>query len=241
MNVLLIEKNALLRETVKSLIENWRKEASVDDFESLEEIRIHQTSVKADIKANPKYELIIAKISDPKFSLEVTTQITNMMPDASIVCLVDTADRSVVQKIIRMGTKGIITSDTSSQEFTAVLELVMAGGVFVPSELYQNIEFGFDVPIQLNQSAPVNMCSLESETLSQLGLSARQIEVLELLCQGQSNKAISHEMCLSINTVKAHLTAIFKVLSVKNRTEAVSMFVKPVASMNNHQRTVSRF
>ena len=53
------------------------------------------------------------------------------------------------------------------------------------------------------------------------GLTARQMEVLRLLAVGKPNKVIARELALSEGTVKIHLSAIFRVLDVNNRTEAV--------------------
>ena len=53
------------------------------------------------------------------------------------------------------------------------------------------------------------------------GLTARQLEVLRLLALGKPNKVIARELGLSEGTVKIHLSAIFRVLDVNNRTEAV--------------------
>jgi len=52
-------------------------------------------------------------------------------------------------------------------------------------------------------------------------LTQRQLEVLARVCQGKTNKQIASELGLSEKTVKAHVTAIFKVLGVVNRTQAV--------------------
>jgi DNA-binding NarL/FixJ family response regulator len=52
-------------------------------------------------------------------------------------------------------------------------------------------------------------------------LTHRQREVLDRLCDGKSNKQIAYELGLSEGTVKIHITAIFRSLGVKNRTQAV--------------------
>jgi DNA-binding NarL/FixJ family response regulator len=54
-----------------------------------------------------------------------------------------------------------------------------------------------------------------------LGLTTRQIEVLALMAQGRTNKAISRTLKMAEPTVKNHITAILKALKVSNRTEAV--------------------
>jgi two-component system nitrate/nitrite response regulator NarL len=53
-------------------------------------------------------------------------------------------------------------------------------------------------------------------------LTERQTEVLRQLCRGLSNKEISRALDLSEKTTKSHITAIFKVLGVVNRTQAAS-------------------
>jgi DNA-binding CsgD family transcriptional regulator len=53
------------------------------------------------------------------------------------------------------------------------------------------------------------------------GLTPRQYEVLALLMQGKSNPQIAEALGLSPNTVKVHLVAIFRVLGVSSRTEAL--------------------
>ena len=54
-----------------------------------------------------------------------------------------------------------------------------------------------------------------------LGLTVRQVDVLEFMMQGKSNKGICRALNLAIPTIKNHVTAILKALKVTNRTEAV--------------------
>ena len=65
----------------------------------------------------------------------------------------------------------------------------------------------------LARPIPVGRCSTS--------LSERQREVLRYLLQGKPNKTISSKLDISENTVKAHLSAIFRALGARNRTEAV--------------------
>lgn len=52
-------------------------------------------------------------------------------------------------------------------------------------------------------------------------LSEREIEVLELICKGLSNKEIAEKLFISLSTVKTHINNIYKILDVKNRREAI--------------------
>jgi DNA-binding NarL/FixJ family response regulator len=57
--------------------------------------------------------------------------------------------------------------------------------------------------------------------LASLGISAREIDVLELLAEGCANKVVARRLGISPNTVKTHVTSLFEKLEANNRTEAV--------------------
>ena len=58
--------------------------------------------------------------------------------------------------------------------------------------------------------------------IAQLGISRREIEVLELLARGAPNKSIARSLAISPNTVKTHVASLYAKLEVSNRTEAVA-------------------
>lgn len=59
------------------------------------------------------------------------------------------------------------------------------------------------------------------EIITQLGLSKRELEVLELMAQGLSNHEIAERLFVSLNTIKTHCSRLFEKLEVKRRTQAV--------------------
>lgn len=58
--------------------------------------------------------------------------------------------------------------------------------------------------------------------IASLGVSAREIEVLELLAAGHANKVIARRLAISPNTVKTHVARLFEKLEVASRTQAIS-------------------
>lgn len=68
-----------------------------------------------------------------------------------------------------------------------------------------------------------NGAQLQPETKGrkELGLSAREMQVLYLIIQGRSGKEIADALTLSLNTVKSHTTAVLRALNVTTRTQAV--------------------
>jgi DNA-binding NarL/FixJ family response regulator len=91
------------------------------------------------------------------------------------------------------------------------LALIFSGGVYIPPEVLA----GRSAP------GPSKIRPGLRGSPADLGLTERQIEVLALLMQGKSNKAICRTLGLAEHTVKNYVTAILKALNVSNRTEAV--------------------
>jgi DNA-binding NarL/FixJ family response regulator len=112
-----------------------------------------------------------------------------------------------VTKALDLGALGFIPKSASRAVMVSALQLVFAGGIYVPPEILQK------APMSAPVSAPMSP--------SELGLTERQIDVLALMMQGKSNKAVCRELDLAEATVKNHVTAILRALKVTNRTEAV--------------------
>ena len=74
-----------------------------------------------------------------------------------------------------------------------------------------------------------------------MSLTARQRDVLAIMMQGKSNKAICRILKLAEPTVKNHVTAILKALQVANRTEAVIKVAKAAAASTSYTYTISGY
>ncbi|HLP56402.1 MAG TPA: LuxR C-terminal-related transcriptional regulator [Fluviicola sp.] len=69
--------------------------------------------------------------------------------------------------------------------------------------------------------SPSSDFQLNEAVLNQLGISKRELEVLELMAQGCSNQEIANRLFVSLNTVKTHSSRLFEKLEVSRRTQAV--------------------
>ena len=65
--------------------------------------------------------------------------------------------------------------------------------------------------------------SLNEDRLKDLGITKRELEILELMAQGMSNREIAEKLFVSENTVKTHSSRLFDKLSAKRRTQAVQI------------------
>jgi DNA-binding NarL/FixJ family response regulator len=117
-----------------------------------------------------------------------------------IVVLSGSEDRADMRRALNRGAMGFIPKSATAPVMLSALRLVLAGGVYVP-------------PAMVESSGSADDCA-------QRVLTPRQIDVLARVIEGQQNKAIAAALGLSEATVKAHVTALFKTLNVRNRTQA---------------------
>jgi len=125
---------------------------------------------------------------------------------------------------------GFVPKRASNETLQEALRLVMSGGIYVPP-----MSLGADStppPVaRSDDTMPAVMHIIgkaaagagyqTSATLTGLGLTPRQSDVLALLLQGKPNKLIARELSLSVETVKDHVAAVLRALGVNSRTQAV--------------------
>jgi two-component system nitrate/nitrite response regulator NarL len=130
-------------------------------------------------------------------------------PDLPVIVLSSSEDPGDVRNALAAGALGYIPKSATPQTLLSALQLVLSGNVYIP-------------PLMLNAASP-GAANPRSYGGGVASLSARQTDILSRICRGLSNKEISRELDLSEKTVKAHITAIFKVLNVVSRSQAASV------------------
>ena len=132
-----------------------------------------------------------------------------VVPGVPVVIVSAHEEPAQVRRAIALGASGYIPKSTPAATLLDALRLVLGGGVYVPPLLVRAVR-----PQATGGAAGA------AESASPEDLTQRQVDVLALLAQGKSNKAIARELDLSEKTVKAHVTAVFRALGVINRTQA---------------------
>lgn len=80
-----------------------------------------------------------------------------------------------------------------------------------------------EVIVEKEVFIPVPPFTLNEQRLQELGITTRELEILELIAQGLSNREIAERLFVSENTVKTHSSRLFDKLSAKRRTQAVQL------------------
>lgn len=92
--------------------------------------------------------------------------------------------------------------------------------VIIEKEIYITTEVPQQIDANYTNAPNANFTS-NSKALEKSGISARELEVLQLMARGLSNQEIAEQMFVSLNTIKTHTSNIFLKLDVKRRTQAV--------------------
>lgn len=170
------------------------------------------------IEQEQDFNLVLTDLAMPGSNwLEAMSQIHNSLPDTPIIILSAVFDREIVQKTIEIGVSGYIPKTSSNAVILSAVNLVMSGGVYIPSELLNaDLKNEFAALRQFVEITPSKNVEENIKILT-----PRQIDVIKCIAHGHSNKQIAHELGLTEGTVKLHVTAILKLLDVYNRTGAV--------------------
>jgi DNA-binding NarL/FixJ family response regulator len=126
-------------------------------------------------------------------------------PDVSVAVMSDCESPAHVAQVLKLGIKGYIATSDALEIAVQALQLVRAGGYYVP------------VACMVGVLESVSIT--ENETPNDLALSPRQVSVARALRKGTPNKIIAYELNMCESTVKVHVREIMKKLKAKNRTE----------------------
>jgi DNA-binding NarL/FixJ family response regulator len=204
MRILIGDDHLLFREGLRRLLEQLSAEATFADASTFDEM-------VAAVEGGDVFDLILIDLQMPGWpGFSGIERICATVPDTPLVVVSASESQSDVRAALDAGASGYIPKSSSVKIMLSALNLVLAGGIYLPPSVI---------------GADTAAATVESETPKQAGgahmLTQRQWEVLNCLREGKSNKQIAYELGLSEGTVKIHVTAIFKTLGVKNRTQAV--------------------
>jgi DNA-binding NarL/FixJ family response regulator len=204
LKILVIDDHVLIRHALRAVVAQLKHDAvTLEAFDCAEAMRL--LGPDADV------DLILLDLSAPDGDgFSALARLRQSYPNTAVVCLAPSSEIRDVTRALDLGAAGYIPKSTPCEVILSAIELVISGGVYIPPEALSRD------PMQ-RHAAGEGMRPCPSE----LGLTERQIEVLALLRQGKSNKAIARVLGLAEPTVKNHITAILKALKVTSRTEAV--------------------
>jgi DNA-binding NarL/FixJ family response regulator len=197
----IVDHSRLRRECLRLALTQHNPQWRVADYASADEL-LRGLGVDIDL-------IIIGAATAEHVDLAQLEAVREALPGAPAVVVAENGNPHRARQILNAGARGFLPTSLSLKVLMGALELVLAGGVYVPSSLLE--------------SAPQSHGAWDAEdrpTEPWSELTRRQRDVLALISQGRSNKLIADALSMSESTVKAHVKQIIKRLHVSNRTQA---------------------
>jgi two-component system, NarL family, nitrate/nitrite response regulator NarL len=201
MRVLIADDHPLYREAAALQIRRLYHEAHVQEVASLAELR-------AATDQAPAFDLILVDYYMPGMSADELAGLVRDFPSTPLAVISGMVGNADILAAARAGVRGYIPKTSSSEYFARALQLLLAGGTSIPTEVLMDPAPSHETPAWLAK------------------MSTREQEVLRGVVQGQSNKEIGRVLGLAEVTIKLHLRNVFRKMAVKSRSEAAVKAVR---------------
>ncbi len=163
-------------------------------------------------------EMVLMDVEMPKLDgITATRLLVKERADIKILMLSAYADDERVLHGIQAGAVGYIVKDATPEEFVKIIRATHEG-VDITSPYLANLH---PVVLARLRGKQIVAPAVPSVNFSELNLTKREQDIVDLLVQGKSNKEMADQLCLSGDTIKAHLQHIFRKVGVSSRLEAV--------------------
>jgi DNA-binding NarL/FixJ family response regulator len=209
MKFLVADDHPLYLEAVKIQVERLFSQATVCGATSLDQV----LSLAAEPGA--KFDVFLIDFHMPGMSLEMISTLARLYPDTPVAIVSGTAEPRDVRASIRAGARGFIPKTATGKYFALAIELLLAGGSSVPTDMLRAQEASGTDADDSGGDAPGS-----SSSQWPISLTVREQEVLKGVARGLSNKEIGRELNLAEVTIKLHLRSVFRKIGVRNRAEA---------------------
>lgn len=218
--VLLVEDHPMYRRGLRRLLEETGRFQVVGEAENG-----HTAIHLADIH-HP--EVILLDVQLPGVTgLKIARVLRKQHQNAKVIFLSMHIDDERLFDAIRAGASAFLTKDVDGDSLVESLRRVLAGENLINQLILSRPQLAWRVLSEFralsNEAVDVKEADL---ALAALPLSAREIEVLDCVAQGLSNKEIADELYVTEQTVKNHMTSVLRKLDVNDRVQAVLYAVK---------------
>src|ERR687890_636433 len=200
--ILIADDHSLFRYGLKAML------ARAGGFEVVGEAATGEGAVEKAAEARP--DIVLMDIQMPKMNgIEATRRVVEADPGVGVVMLTMFGDDDSVFAAMRAGARGYVLKGADAEEVLNVVGAVAAGEAHFGPEIAERLMGFFSAP----KPAP------PSEAFHEL--TAREVEVLDLIARGRSNTEIAGRLYVSPKTVRNHISNIFTKLQVADRAHAI--------------------
>lgn len=158
------------------------------------------------LAAHSESDLLLLDLNIPgAHGFNTLIHVRNHFPQIPVVIVSAHEDQETIAKAIEFGAAGFVPKSTPVETIFAAIQQILLGDIWVPETFQTNAKNEEHADIAERVAS----------------LTQQQYRILMMFAQGMLNKQIAYDLNVSEATIKAHATAIFRKLDVRNRTQAV--------------------
>jgi DNA-binding NarL/FixJ family response regulator len=200
MRILVVDDHSLFRDGIISLLE-------ADGHQVVGQAGDGLAAIEAVGNLNP--DLTLMDINMPGMNgIDALRQIKAYNPEAKVIMLTVSEDEVNLVNAIRAGADGYLLKHLNAKDFLEMVNGLERGEAAITRSMTMRLL--------------KHITTMDVE-VDQTLLSERELEILQMVASGKSNRAVAEQLSISENTVKYHLKNILQKLGVSNRTEAVTL------------------
>jgi len=208
--VLIVDDHVLFRVGISQILS---KEA---DLEVVGEAEDARTAMDAALDTSPNIILMDLSLPSPG-GIETTQRIKRELPSVSIIVLAVQEDEDALFDAIKAGAAAFILKDVGPDDLVNIIRRVSNGEYLINDKVFSQPAVASRV---LKEFRELAVYGQEAAPIF-APLSPREVEILDNIAQGMTNKQVAYQLSISEQTVKNHMSSILRKLSVNDRTQAV--------------------
>lgn len=222
LRIVIVDDHQLFREGVKRILE------MESDFKVVGEGADGGDAFKLAEEYKP--DVMLMDINMPNINgVSATENVISVSPQTRVIMLSIHDDEGYVYRTLRTGASGYLLKEMGTSDLVDAVRVVASGGAYihpkVTGKLIEEFRRLSDQEGMAERSFSVDDANAVDPKMIE-SLTRREREVLQLMAEGKSNRAIGEFLFISEKTVKNHVSSILQKLSVQDRTQAVVNSIK---------------
>lgn len=213
--ILLVDDHALFRLGMRQILE------AESDLEIVAEADDSRSAIDAAALHGPDIVLLDLSLPPPG-GVETTQRIKREVPSTGIIALAVNEDEDQLFDAIKAGAAAFILKDIGPDDLVTIIRRVGAGEYLINDKVFSRPSVANRV---LKEFRELAIYGQEAAPIF-APLSPREVEILDNIAKGMTNKQVAYALSISEQTVKNHMSSILRKLSVNDRTQAVVYAMK---------------
>jgi DNA-binding NarL/FixJ family response regulator len=208
--ILIVDDHALFRVGMANILGREK------DFEIVGEADSSRSALEAAEQLNPDVILMDASLPSPG-GIETTQRVRRELPATAVVVMAADEDEEALFASIKAGAAAFAIKDISPEDLVHVVRRVSDGEFLINDKVFSKPAVASRV---LKEFRELAVYGQEAQPIF-APLSPREVEILDNIAQGMTNKQVAYALSISEQTVKNHMSSILRKLAVNDRTQAV--------------------